>query len=81
MSDLPRLQELYLELANVVDERTLSVRDLAYRQAMMKALRHLRHATPQQRNGPVYQAADALRAALGYPPMSIGGDVMEGIPE
>ena len=44
-----------------------------------KALRHLDHATPQQRNGPVYQAADMLRKALGLPPMKIGGRPSDGL--
>lgn len=52
--------------------------------AIMKALRHMDHATPRQRNGPVYQAADALRAAIGLRPMSVGGkpsDGLDDIPE
>lgn len=51
-----------------------------YRAAICDALRHLDHATPQQRNGPVYQAADALRAAIGLPAMPIGSKPSMGLP-
>lgn len=47
--------------------------------AMKKALKHLDHATPRQRNGPCLQAADTLRKALELPPMELGGRPSEGV--
>ena len=47
--------------------------------AIMKALRKMDHATPRQRNGPVYQAADILRKAIGFGPMAVGGKPSEGL--
>ena len=47
--------------------------------AIMKALRHMDHATPRQRNGPLYRAADILREAIGFGPMAIGGKPSEGL--
>lgn len=73
------LDELYLDLANVVHPETRSSRDLAYEAAIKKALRHLDSATPKQRNGPTYQAADALRNAIGLEPMQIGGRPSDGL--
>ncbi len=78
MSDRETLSRLYLELAHVVPEAR-TFRDLRNELAMKEALRHLDHATPKQRNGPLYQAADKLRAALGLAPMQIGGKPSEGI--
>lgn len=43
-----------------------------------KALKHLDHATPQQRNGPTYQAANTLRELVDLPPMPIGGKPSDG---
>ena len=47
--------------------------------AIMKALRKMDHATPRQRNGPVYQAADILRKAIGFDPMAVGGKPSDGL--
>ena len=47
--------------------------------AIMKALRHMDHATPRQRNGPLYHAADILREAIGFGPMTVGGKPSEGL--
>ena len=67
------LSKLYLELANIVPRETKSSRELTYEFQIKQALRYLDHATPNQRNGPVYQAADRLRSAIGIGPMSVGG--------
>lgn len=66
-----------------IHRKLLEARDGEYRktETIMKALRHLDGATPRQRNGPCYKAADILRAALGLPPMSIGGKPTEGMDE
>lgn len=47
--------------------------------AIVKALRHLDHAPAQHRNGPIYQAADALRGALGLGPAEVGGKFSFGV--
>lgn len=47
--------------------------------AIPRVLHHLDGATPRQRNGPVYQAADTLRKIIGLPPMKIGGQPSDGI--
>ncbi len=74
------LSKLYLELAHVVPRDTKSSRELSYELQIKQALKHLDHATPQQRNGPVYQAADRLRSALGIGPMEIGGKPSDDVP-
>lgn len=51
----------------------------ALNSAIVKALGHLDHVTPQRRNGAHYQAADVLRAELGLVPMTIGGHATEGL--
>ncbi len=48
--------------------------------AIPEALHHLDGATPRQRNGPVYQAADTLREIIGLPPMKIGSQPSDGLP-
>ncbi len=73
------LSKLYLELANVIPRETKSSRELTYECQIKQALRHLDHATPQQRNGPVYQAADRLRASIGIGPMAVGGKPSDGV--
>lgn len=79
MSDIETLSKLYLELALVVGPATKNYRELDIEARIKTALRHLDHATPAQRNGPVYQAADTLRAILCLPPMNIGGKPSEGL--
>lgn len=79
MSDKQALCKLYLELAHVVPDGTYTFREKAMRSAMRKALRHLDFATPRDRNGPVYKAADALRIELGLPPLKVGGRPSEGL--
>lgn len=78
MSENEVLAKLFLELAHVVPGAK-TFRDMKNEATMRKALRHLDHATPQQRNGPCYQAADVLREALGLPPMEIGGKPSDGL--
>ena len=79
MTDLETLSKLYLELAHVVDLSTKTYRELDTERRVKSALRHLDHATPQQRNGPVYQAADVLRGILYLPPMVVGGKPSDGL--
>jgi len=73
------MSKLYLELSQVVPASTMTGREIALRKAMEKSLGHLDHATPKTRNGPTYQAADALRSALGLSPMVIGGQPSDGV--
>lgn len=79
MDETETLSKLYLELANVLPDTTRSSRELMYRNIMKNALMHLDFATPKQRNGPVYRAADELRIGLGLSPMKIGGKPSDGL--
>ncbi len=71
--------KLYLELANLVGDQCKTARELEVEALVKKALFYLDQATPKQRNGPTYQAADTLRAILGLPPMEIGGKTTDGL--
>ena len=73
------LERLFLELSQVVGEGTQTAREFKLETAMKVALRYLDRATPSQRNGPVYMAADTIRTALRLPPMHVGGKPSEGL--
>ena len=75
------LSKLYLELSQVVPPGTMTRRELELERAISKALFHMDSASPQLRNGPLYQAAGHLRKALGLPPAEIGGKFSEGVPK
>ena len=73
------LSKLYLELSHVVPKETKNYRDIFFEQSIKNALNALDGATPRQRNGPVYRAADILRSAIGLPPLNIGENPSSGL--
>ena len=82
--DLAILARQLIRQHELTDKYKWQVRDTCARaeqaeEAIKQALRHLDYATPNQRNGPVYRAADILRAKLKLPPMTIGGKPSEGL--
>lgn len=60
--DTETLDRLYLEWSQFTSART--EREKNYKSVIEKALEHLRLATPQQKNGPCYQAIAILKAAV-----------------
>lgn len=79
MNETEVLSKLYLELSNVVPNETITQRERLLIDAIKRALKHLDYATPNQRNGPVYQTADVLRRALKMTPMDVGGRPSDGL--
>ena len=77
------LAKLYLELDNLLPATVRSSRQVALEitleRAIKKALSYLDLAPREKRNGPIYQAADCLREAIGLPPAEIGGKFSGGI--
>ncbi len=63
----------------VVPKESTEARILENEQAMRQTLRALDHATPSERNGAVYVAADILRKRLGLNPMTVGGSPSDGV--
>lgn len=73
------LCKIYLELSNVVPVGTKTARELEVERLIKKSLMHMDYTAPQHRNGPMYQAADSLRKAIGLGPVEIGGKFSEGV--
>lgn len=73
------LSKLYLELRHVIPDETKNVREIYLEETIRQALRSLDHATPRHRNGPVFRAADVLRAAVGLPPLNPGENASDGL--
>lgn len=72
------ISKLYLELSHVVPAGTKTAREIEVEKLIKKALMHMDYTTPKLRNGPMYQAADSLRKAIGLNPVEIGGKFSEG---
>ncbi|KXJ56541.1 MAG: hypothetical protein AXW12_00475 [Thalassospira sp. Nap_22] len=71
--------KLYLELSHVVPAGTKTAKEVEVERHIKIALMHMDSASPQLRNGPMYQASDHLRKAIGLKPVGIGGKFSEGI--